>query len=143
MKNCLLYIFLFLNTNSYSQLLCKQNNISESIEDYITIQDIIDGGSLVINNLDYQAKYNYVYIIQQQSDLVYFMKTFDSDTNIVKISGYYRKKFIKNEDSEIVLRWVKDLIWNTYNENGVLQQSDFYLNGNFEKTLYKFNTKPQ
>jgi hypothetical protein len=66
---------------------------------------------------------NLVYTVNQQSDLIYFEEYYDSTHIVLKTQGYYRLTYI---DSETGYCWLKDLVWNYYDNKGVLQKKEFY-----------------
>lgn len=66
------------------------------------------------------------YTVNQQADLMYFEEYFDTTHVNINYQGYYRLTYI---DSETGYCWVKDLVWNFYDINGVLQKKEYYNKG--------------
>jgi hypothetical protein len=67
-----------------------------------------------------------LYIISQQSDLIYFEQFYDSTKKVVEIQGYYRLIYI---DSETGYCWEKDLIWNYFDKSSLFITRKYYLKG--------------
>lgn len=115
------------------QDLCKKMKILESKKGYVS-----NGSSSLdhINKigirydlsefycgLDIYNSRSYIYTVNQQSDLIYFEEYYDSTHIVLKTQGYYRLTYI---DSETGYCWLKDLVWNYYDNRGVLQKKEFY-----------------
>jgi hypothetical protein len=83
-------------------------------------------------SLDYKNIKSKYYIVSQQSDLIYFEKYYDSTKRKIELQGYYRLNY---QSSEIGYCWKKDLVWNYFNENGVIVERKYYIKGT-EKKLF-------
>lgn len=67
------------------------------------------------------------YLREDLTDLVYFTQT--GKNNIIRVAGYYKKKFEKIKIEEARTCWVKDLVWYYYDCKGYLLKVEFYNNG--------------
>jgi hypothetical protein len=83
-------------------------------------------------SLDYNNVNRSYHVISQQSDLIYFEQYFDSTRKKIEVQGYYRLNY---ESSEIGYCWVKDLVWNFFNKEGILIQRKYFIKGTQKKTF--------
>ena len=79
-------------------------------------------------NVDWNT--NRAFTVNQQADLVYFETYFDSTHTSLKVQGYYRLVF---KNPEYGYCWMKDLVWNTFDDTGKLLKKEFYSKGVIQK----------
>jgi len=98
------------------------SSVIEHLRKYGTSYDLLEFDC----SLDYKNVKKRYYVVSQQSDLIYFEQYFDSTMKKIEFQGYYRLNY---ESSEIGYCWVKDLVWNFYNEFGILTMRKYYNKG--------------
>ncbi len=98
-------------------------NPSSSVIMHLTKVAVTYSGMEISSTIDYQDSAICLYTVNEQADMMYFEEYFDKTKQRIKIQGYFKLMYI---DSEIGYMWVKYLVWNYYNTEGMLVKKQFY-----------------
>ena len=136
MNQIVIIVVFLISLDINAQILCKKD-FHQSISDYLYkgYEDMEMIGHTC--GLFIEDKFSNIYIIKEQTDLIYYEKLSKTDTMTVIESGYYRLVLIDIDEQTRALCWLKDLVWNIYDIDKVVLRTIFYLKGNIVRTLYE------
>ena len=136
MNQIVIIVVFLISLDINAQILCKKDfpqSISKHLYKGYEDMEMIE----YTCGLFIEDKFSNIYIIKEQTDLIYYEKLSKTDTMTVIESGYYRLVLIDIDEQTTALCWLKDLVWNIYDIDKVILRTIFYLKGNIVRTLYE------